>query len=75
VGFPELQQCRTAELGWVNEDKVSRHAFPPAQDTKVFVCELTNVYKYVCGPRTTPEVSSGSILSNLGYTNEMVVKF
>ena len=65
----------SCELGWVNEDKISHHGFPPSIDTRVFVCGLPGVYLKLCGPRTTPEVLPNTSLYNLGYSDEMVVKF
>jgi cytochrome-b5 reductase len=63
------------ELGWVSEEKISRHAFPPAVDTRVFVCGLPGVYLKLCGPRTTRALSPHSALHELGYSDDMVVKF
>jgi cytochrome-b5 reductase len=64
-----------AEIGWVDEDKIRMHAFPPAADTRVFVCGLPGVYDKLCGPRLSPFVTKDSALGNLGYSNDMVVKF
>jgi cytochrome-b5 reductase len=65
----------TAELGWIDEDKIRRHAFPPSVDTRVFVCGLPGVYDHLCGPRTVKEIRAGSALHNIGYNEDMVVKF
>jgi cytochrome-b5 reductase len=73
-GFESLV-VGSAELGWIDEDKIRRYGFPPNNDTRVFVCGLPGVYDHLCGPRTTPVVSAGSALHNIGYSDEMVVKF
>ena len=54
---------------------MKRHAFTPAEDTKVFVCGLPAVYEKLCGPRVETDLGDDSILKRLGYSNEMVVKF
>lgn len=71
MGYPNI----TCELGWINEDKIQRYGFPPSIDTRVFVCGLPGVYLKLCGPRTTRVISPDTALYNLGYTDEMVVKF
>ena len=71
LGFEKL---RGAELGWINEDKISRHAFPPSIDTRVCVCGLPGVYEKLCGSRFEAQVAPGSALFNLGYRDEMVIK-
>lgn len=63
-----------AEAGWVDEAKVARHAFPPADDTLVFVCGLPAMYDALCGPRGEAGLAEGSVLQRLGYTAEMVSK-
>jgi cytochrome-b5 reductase len=60
--------------GWVNEDKIKRHAFPPGDDTIITVCGLPGVYDKLCGPRRDAHLSEGSALHSLGYTESMVVK-
>jgi hypothetical protein len=65
----------SCELGWVNEEKILSHGFPPAPDTKVFVCGLPGVYLKLCGPRSSLEIPPGTALRALGYSQEMVVKF
>lgn len=60
--------------GWVNEEVVARHAFAPAQDTRVLVCGLPGVYDKLCGSRETVEVTPHSVLHKLGYTADMVIK-
>eukprot|EP00793_Prasinoderma_coloniale_P000419 PRCOL_00005404-RA len=72
-GFDTLREDRR-EFSWVNEDTIRRHAFPPACDTKVFVCGLPSVYDKLCGPRGAP-LAQGSALANLGYTDDMILKF
>ena len=60
--------------GWVNEDKIKRHGFPPGDDTFVAVCGLPGVYDKLCGPRESEALTQGSALHSLGYTSAMVVK-
>ena len=76
-GFEELRAAGPGEveLGWADEAKIVKHGFPPAPDTRVFVCGLPGVYDIMCGPRTTPEVLEGTCLHRLGYGREHVVKF
>ena len=65
-----------AEIGWVTELVLRKHAFPPAADTRVFVCGLPRVYESLCGPREEAgALREGSALHKLGYSAEMVVKF
>lgn len=72
----ELSQLKpVAELGWVNYHVIKKHAYRPAQDTRVFVCGLPEVYKSLCGPRTDADLDPNTILAKLGYTETMVVKF
>jgi hypothetical protein len=54
---------------------VRKHAYGPSKDTRVFVCGMASVYDSMCGPRGDKGVSKGTILDNLGYTDEMVEKF
>ena len=61
--------------GWIDEACVQKYAFPPAEDTQVFVCGLPSVYDSLCGPRTEKSLAPMSVLSRLGYTAEMVFKF
>jgi cytochrome-b5 reductase len=61
--------------GWVNEDKISRHAFPPSATTRVMVCGLPGVYDKLSGPRNSADVPQSTILGRLGYLTEMVIKF
>lgn len=72
---PPLLSPVHAELGWIDEEKIRRYAFPPSSDTRVFVCGLPGVYLKLCGPRNDPSVLEGSALHSLGYTADMVVKF
>lgn len=72
-GFDTLRKGRR-EFGWVNQDTIRRHGYPPADDTKVFVCGLPSVYDKLCGPRGSP-LAEGSALANLNYTEEQVLKF
>jgi len=61
--------------GWINEQHVKTFAFPPANDTQVFVCGLPSVYDSLCGPRNEKTLTPSSVLRRLGYTEEMVFKF
>jgi hypothetical protein len=72
----ELQELRpVGDLGWINQGLIARHAFPPAADTRVFVCGLPSVYESLCGPRTEKELTAGTALHALRYSAGMVVKF
>jgi cytochrome-b5 reductase len=35
----------TAETGWIDEAKIAKYAFPPAEDTLLFVCGLPPMYR------------------------------
>ena len=63
-----------AYQGWVNEEKILKYGFAPAQDTRVFVCGLPGVYEKLCGYRDSTEVAPYSVLHKLGYSDAMVVK-
>jgi len=63
------------ELGWIDQSTIKKHAFPPSDCTRVFVCGLPGVYDMICGPRDKPEIEVGSALWALKYTKDMVVKF
>jgi cytochrome-b5 reductase len=63
------------ELGWVNEDKIRKYAFPPSPTSRVFICGLPGIYDKLCGPRTEMAVATDSVLYQLGYCDKMVVKF
>lgn len=76
--YPDLARycpmlCVIVIQGWVNEDKIRRHAFPPAADTRVLVCGLPGVYDKLCGPRVDPTVAPGTALHNTGYTVDGIV--
>ena len=60
--------------GWVNEEKIKKHGFPPGDDSLVVVCGLPGVYDKLCGPRSDSNLAERSALHSLGYTKEMVVK-
>ena len=62
------------EIGWINEEKVKKYAIEPSRQTRILVCGLPGIYKKLCGYRDNAEVERGSVLSNLSYTNEMVIK-
>lgn len=64
----------TAEMGWIDEAKIAKYAFPPSDDTLLFVCGLPPMYQALCGPRTEKELADGSVLQKLGYTSGMVAK-
>jgi len=59
------------EMGWIDEDKLRRLAFPPSEDTVVWVCGTDAMYVSLAGSRGAP-LKKGSALSNLGYTRDMV---
>ena len=69
-----LEKDKT-EVGWVDEEKIKKYGFPPAKDTMVLVCGLPAVYDKICGPRCSSSLSEYSALKNLGYSDEMVLKF
>lgn len=63
------------EQGWVDGPKIRQHGFPPAPGTRVLVCGLPGVYEKLCGPREeVGQVTAGSVLAEMGYTGEMVIK-
>jgi cytochrome-b5 reductase len=62
------------ELGWVDQGKVKKYCFPPAEDVLTFVCGVPALYDVMCGPRTEPEVRKDSVLAQLGYTQQMISK-
>ena len=59
------------EVGWVDEDKIRRLAFPPSPTTALWVCGLDALYVSLAGSRMKP-LAPGSALHNLGYAPEMV---
>jgi len=59
------------ETGWIDEEKVKRLGFPPGKDTAVWVCGLDAMYESLAGSRHKP-LKPGSILHNLGYSNDMI---
>jgi len=61
----------TGEMGWIDEDKVKRLAFPPSEDTVVWICGLDDMYKSLAGSRAAA-LKPGSALHNLGYTEDMI---
>jgi len=63
-----------AESGWIDRAKLEKYAFPPSEDTLLFVCGLPAMYDSLCGPRTEAELAEGSVLSEIGYTASMVAK-
>jgi NAD(P)H-flavin reductase len=71
-GFHSLR-C-PAELGWVNKEHIREHAFAAADDTKVVVCGLPGVYDKLCGERNSRGLPPHCVLTELGYTEDMIVK-
>jgi len=61
----------TGEMGWIDEEKVKRLAFPPSQDTAIWICGLDDMYKSLAGSRAAA-LKAGSALHNLGYTEDMI---
>jgi cytochrome-b5 reductase len=59
------------ETGWIDEEKVGRLAFPPAEGTRVWVCGVDDMYVALAGSRLKP-LAAGSALHNLGFTEDMV---
>jgi cytochrome-b5 reductase len=77
TGYNEMElssnSCKT--IGWVNEDKIRTHGFPPSNDTRVVVCGLPGVYDKLCGSRFEPNsLTPGCALSNLSYAADTVLK-
>uniref|UniRef100_A0A7S3F6A1 NADH-cytochrome b5 reductase n=1 Tax=Haptolina ericina TaxID=156174 RepID=A0A7S3F6A1_9EUKA len=70
----ETTSTYIAETGWIDQAKVTKHCFPPAEDTLVFVCGLPLMYNAICGPRDQKSLREGSVLHTLGYSPEMVAK-
>ena len=70
----ESTKTFTAETGWIDKAKIEKYAFPPAEDTLLFVCGLPPMYEALCGPRTEKDLKEGSVLHELGYTMDMVAK-
>ena len=63
-----------AETGWIDQAKIKKYAFPPGEETLVFVCGLPGMYDALCGPRTEAELTEGTALAELGYTATQVAK-
>jgi len=61
----------TGEVGWIDEEKIKRLAYPPADDTVVWICGQPEMYTDLAGSRLKP-ITVGSSLHNLGYTDQMV---
>ncbi len=68
------EQLQHACLGWINEEKIKMYAFSPHIHTRVIVCGLPGVYDKLCGPRFVNALEKGSVLDNLGYSEDMVIK-
>lgn len=58
----------------MNEAAIRDYGFPPTVSGRVLVCGLPGVYDKLCGPRSNPTVAVGSVLHNLGYNEEHVIK-
>ena len=81
--------CQHKEVGWIDEDKIQTHAFPPGSfftkrgipkpddwvGSEVWVCGVPAMYKALSGARDEPGLQNGSALHNLGYDASEVVKF
>eukprot|EP00615_Pteridomonas_danica_P004887 CAMPEP_0114351046 /NCGR_PEP_ID=MMETSP0101-20121206/16865_1 /TAXON_ID=38822 ORGANISM="Pteridomonas danica, Strain PT" /NCGR_SAMPLE_ID=MMETSP0101 /ASSEMBLY_ACC=CAM_ASM_000211 /LENGTH=237 /DNA_ID=CAMNT_0001490677 /DNA_START=282 /DNA_END=995 /DNA_ORIENTATION=+ len=63
----------TGERGWVDKDRITKFLPPPSEDCIIFVCGPPPMYESLCGPRTEKEVTG--VLSELGFSNDMVFKF
>lgn len=61
----------TGEVGWIDEEKVQRLAFPPDPSTVVWVCGVDDMYKSLAGGRAG-KLKQESILARLGYTEDMI---
>ena len=58
--------ARCSRPGWIDEAKMKKYCFPPAEDTAIFVCGLPVMYDLWCGPRTEAEVAEGTLLPGAG---------
>ena len=58
----------------IDEERVSKYCYPPAEDELTFVCGVPGLYQTMCGPRTEAGVQAGTVLAKLGYDDDMVVK-
>jgi cytochrome-b5 reductase len=65
------QKGWTGEMGWIDEEKVQRLAYPSSEDTAIWICGLEDMYKSLAGSRMLP-LKEGSALVNLGYKKDMV---
>jgi cytochrome-b5 reductase len=63
------------EGGWIDAAKVAKYTPAPSPERSVFVCGLPAMYKALCGSRVCPDVAEGSVLAELGFRAEHVVKF
>ena len=61
--------------GWIDKAKVVKYVPAPSSDSSIFVCGLPQMYAALCGARDAPEVESGTVLAELGYSAEHVEKF
>ena len=57
--------------GWIDEAKIARLAFPPAEGTAIWICGVDDMYVALAGSRLKP-LAAGSALAKLGYSEEMV---
>jgi len=66
----------TSEGGHIDRARVLRHMPPPSMgdDCCIFVCGPPGMTEAICGPRNEP-LKEGSILHELGYSDEQVIKF
>ena len=68
----------TREKGWVSEDVLEKHIFPPVEPndedggTLTLVAGLPRVYETLCGPRNDKKVEG--VLKKLGWSRQNVVK-
>ena len=44
----------SGEVGWIDAEKVSRLAFPPAEGTAIWVCGVDDMYVALAGSRLKP---------------------
>ena len=61
----------SGEVGWIDAEKVSRLAFPPAEGTAIWVCGVDDMYVALAGSRLKP-LAPDSVLAKLGYSEDMV---
>ena len=60
-----------AQVGWIDEAKLKRLAFPAGDGSQLWACGPPAFYASIAGSRSDP-LTPGSALHNLGYTDDTV---